>query len=250
MEHLHLTSSAFEDREVLLTIAFKKIDALALEEAAKSKRRVSEVRDLQHEKIEDLFAAKGTDGAALMGEDVSIADDLKKRADETHDQRMNNIAAAPDAYVLPDEGTVVGLQHDDTREIGIAARGLEDDRVAIHEAEHRTQETGDQSVELPPTGDAKVDNIRILSRRSLRENGAVKAEGGLKNHTPEYHGYVASSEAIADYLNGRGMDGEALVDEAGKTNVGFDELHQSIVIASIKDRLKADVPEAEQVLAA
>lgn len=227
---------------------------LALEEAADKKLKVSEVKDIQREKIAQLFNAKGSDGAALMGEDMSVTpdiqDELTEGMEKEHDERMKNIEAAPDAYVLPNDGTVVGLQHDDTRTIGIAGRALDSDRVAKHEAKHRDQEIGDQSVDLPLTGDPKIDATRQLSRRALRENGAVEAEGGLKDHTPEYHEYVESSDAIATYLNGEGMDGDAMVNEAGDTNAGFEKLHESMIIASIKNRLKEEMPAAEKVLAA
>lgn len=226
---------------------------LALKEAADKKLKVSEVKDVQRDKIAQLFNAKGSDGASAMGEDMSvpsdIQDELKEGVEKEHDERMKNIAAAPDAYVLPSDGTVVGLQHDGTREIGIAGRALDSDRVAKHEAKHREQETGDQYVDLPPTGDPKIDEISKLSRRALRENGAVKAEGGLKNHTPEYHEYVDSSKSIATYLNAQGMDGDKMVDEAGDTNAGFDKLHDSIMIASIRQKLGEQVPDAEKVLA-
>lgn len=250
MNRLNATSSATLDRENIVQQALDQTRELALKEAADKKMKVSEVTKVQHDKIADLFSAKGTDGASLMGGDMSIKDEVEEQADAEHEERMKNIAAAPDAYVLPSDGTVVGLQHDDTREIGIAGRALDSDRVAKHEAKHREQEVGDQYVDLPPTGDPKIDEISKLSRRALRENGAVKAEGGLKNHTPEYHQYVESSENIASYLNAQGMDGDTMVDEAGDTNAGFEKLHDSIMIASIRQKLGEQVPDAEKVLAA
>lgn len=251
MEHTTYASSA-ETKE-LVDIALEKTEQTALKNAADTKAKVADVKELQRKEFLKLMNVKGSDGAAAGGEDMSIPDDLKTQVDkgieEQHAERMKNIAAAKDAYVLPDEGTVVGLQHDGTREIGIAGRGFKDDRVAKHEAKHREQEAGDQSVDMPLTDDADIAEIRHLSRRALRENGAVKAEGGLKDHTPEYHEYVNSSNRIAKYLTKNGLDGEALVEEAGDTNEGFDKLHQSIVLASVKQRF-AKIPEAEQVLAA
>ena len=248
------TSASSADTKELVDVALEKTEQVALKNAADTKAKVADVKELQRKEFLKLMNVKGSDGVAASGEDMSIPDDLKAQVDkgieEKHAERMKNIAAAKDAYVLPDEGTVVGLQHDDTREIGIAGRGLKDDRVAKHEAKHREQEEGDQTVELPPTGDPKIDEVRKLSRRALREKGAIDAEGGLKDHTPEYHEYVDSSNRIAKYLKAEGMDGEALVKEAGDTNAGFDKLHESMVIASIKKRLKEEVPDAEKVLAA
>ena len=207
------------------------------------------MKDVQREKIAELFKSQNSD-VATTPVAPDIEDEIIEGAEKEHDERMKNIEAAPDAYVLPSEGTVVGLQHDDTRKIGIAGRALDSDRVAKHEAKHREQEIGDQYVDLPPTGDPKIDEISKLSRRALRENGAVKAEGGLKDHTPEYHKYVESSESIATYLNAQGMDGDKMVDEAGDTNAGFDTLHDSIMIASIRQKLGEKAPDAEKVLAA
>jgi hypothetical protein len=236
------TSPATDNRKEMIDAALEQTREQAMEEAAKQELKVSEVKNVQLEKLDNLFGAKGSDGAATMGEDLSIQEEMKAEVEKDHAERMKNIEAAPDAYVLPDEGTTVGLQHDDTREIGIAGRALDSDRVARHEAKHREQEAGDQSVELPPTGDPEIDEVRTLSRRAFREKGAIDAEGGLKDHTPEYFEYVKSSNRIAQYLKRNGMDGDAMVDEAGDTNAGFDKLHESIMIASLKKRIAEGAP--------
>lgn len=246
MDRINSTSSAALDTKEIVKRTLDQTRELALEEAAQKKLKVSEVKDVQREKIAELFKPQNSDQTVAP----DMEEEIIEAADKEHDERMKNIAAAPDAYVLPSDGTVVGLQHDDTRKIGIAGRALDSDRVAKHEAKHREQEVGDQYVDLPPTGDPKIDEISKLSRRALRENGAVKAEGGLKDHTPEYHEYVESSESIATYLNAQGMDGDKMVDEAGDTNAGFDQLHDSIMIASIRQKLGEQVPDAEKVLAA
>ncbi|MBP7114294.1 MAG: hypothetical protein KBA40_02460 [Candidatus Peribacteraceae bacterium] len=247
------TPASSAETQELVDIALEKTEQAALKNAADTKAKVADVKDLQRMEFLKLMNVKGSDGSAAGGEDMCIPVDLKAQVDkgieEQHAERMKNIAAAKDAYVLPDEGTVVGLQHDGTREIGIAGRGLKDDRVAKHEAKHREQEAGDESVDMPLTDDPEIAEIRQLSRRALRENGAVKAEGGLKDHTPEYHEYVNSSNRIAKYLKAQGMDGGALVEEAGDTNAGFDKLHQSIVLASVKQRIEK-MSEADQVLTA
>jgi len=85
--------------------------------------------------------------------------------------------------------------------------------------------------------------MRTLSRRALREHGAIAAEGGLKNHTPEYFGYVQSSNDIAVFLDKHGMDGNKLVDDAGDTNAGFDALHESIVSVAIWEQINIAMSE-------
>lgn len=235
MEHISSPSSAPDSEMVKMIL--EKTEIAALRDAAEGKKKVADVGSIQRQKIIDILGAKGSDGDALMGEDMQ--EGLKER----HEQRMKAIAPAPDAYVLPDDDMMVGVQYDDTRAIGIAGRALTDDRVAKHEAKHRTQEQGDQSVDLPPTGDPALDRMRTLSRRALRENGAIAAEGGLKNHTPEYFGYVQSSNDIAAFLDQHGMNGKSLVEDAGDTNAGFDTLHESIVSIAIRERINNAMSE-------
>lgn len=221
----------------------------AFDEAANSKMRVKEVGELHQQKIQELLTGH-VDDSQMIVQTSPAADSLIAQAEERHRERMANIAAVPDAYVLKEEGNVVGVQHDDTREIGITAAGLTTDRVALHEAKHREQEIGAQEVELPLTGDPAIDSMRMLSRRALRENGAIKAEGGLQNHTAEYHGYVASSDAIASFLNREGEAGDQLVEEAGDTNAGFDALHTAIVSVAMRHHLQTALQDSRQFLAA
>jgi len=118
MEHISSPSSAPDSEMVKMIL--EKTEIAALRDAAEGKKKVADVGFIQRQKIIDILGAKGSDGDALMGEDMQ--EGLKER----HEQRMKAIAPAPDAYVLPDDDMMVGVQHDDTRAIGIAGRALTD----------------------------------------------------------------------------------------------------------------------------
>ncbi len=239
------TSSAGTDRQQIIDAAFDRSREEALKEAAQQELKVSDVQKVQKEKLDVLLKAKGTDGQAALGEDLSLTEDIQaevtKKIDDEHDDRMDAISSTPGAYVFERKDETAAVQDDADRSVGIAHDGFEDmddlKRRADHEGEHQKQETGDQVADFPPTGDTEIDKERTLTRSMFRENGAIEAEGGLNGHTTEYEGFVTRSNRIAQYLKRSGEDGDALVKEAAKTNAGFQELHESLVIAAIKKSL-------------
>ncbi len=247
MEKMSSTSTAETgSRAELLKKLLEDSEKAALKEAGEKKMKVAAVKDVQRNKIMELVGAKGSDGDAASGENLSIPKDLKEELDDgikkSHQNRMKNIAPAPDAYVLPDKGNTVGLQHDDTREIGIAGRALNNTNVPEHEAAHRRQGTGNPTADIPKTGDSVIDaKGGKLPRLTFREWHSVRAEGGLKNHTPEYFDHVETTNRIAKYLNQNGEAGDALVEKAAMTNDGFREMTEAMEIAAIRKHLKEGV---------
>lgn len=245
MEKVSSTSTALAgSRAELIQKLLEQSEQQALKEAGEKKMKVNAVADLQRKKVMELVNSQGSDGDAAMGEDMSILTDIKNDIDKglqkSDQDRRKSVAPAPDAYVLPeDSGEMVGLQHDGTREIGIAGRALKDDRVAKHEAAHRKQEGGAPVAKIPKTGDSVIDaKGGQISRIGQREWDSVRAEGGLKNHTPEYFDHVETTNRIAKYLNENGEAGDALVQKAAMTNDGFREMTEAIQIAAIRKQLK------------
>lgn len=218
----------------------------ALEEAGKSEKRVSEVKNVQHDKLKEIIeGAKGTDGAATVGDLTMTGElqaDLKKGVEEDHKKRMEAVAETPDAYVFKRVDATAGVQHDDTRKVGLAHDVVGNldaaKKVAKHEGEHQNQEAGAQVAALPPTGNPIIDKDRHVNRLALRENLSIKAEGGLSNHTPEYFGYVKTADAYAEVLDDAGHNGRAMVEEAGRTVEGFEKMHQAMFVATIQKQLE------------
>lgn len=181
--------------------------------------------------------------------------ELEQRAKKADAERLAQIAATPDAVVVKPDGDMLAVQHDGTRQVGITARGLDDNavktgltaRASKHEHDHTLQETGDQKLELPPTGNPVIDGHRAGFRRlTFREDRSIAAEGGLKDHTPEYHGFVKYADAVKGELNAAGENGEAMVNEAGYTVEGFQKVHAALARAAITKEMKKkgmDVPQ-------
>ncbi len=260
MEKVRTTPQAETGRDELLRKTLEHTKREAIEQAAKEGRKVSDIKALQRESLQKLIHgnAKGSDGAAAGGEDLHVSEDLAVEAeqgiDKQHDQRMKAIGAAPDAHVFKRTDGTVGRQYDGSKKIELADEVLDDpesaERVAKHEAEHRLQEDGNQQAELPETGDPEIDQMRTVSRIAMRENGAVKAEGGLKDHTPEYHEYVGTSNRIAKYLNSNGQSGDQLVEEAGRTKQGFEKMTTAIQLAALQHQMNERMKQQATALAA
>lgn len=245
---LETSPATVTDRKEIIDRAFEQTEQQALDEAAKAQSKVAEIPKIQKKKIEELLygKAKGSDGAAAMGEDVSVKglqQDIEKKAEEADAERMKAIDPTADAYVLDSKDATAGLQHDDTRKVGIAARVLTDkklaNRVALHEGKHREQEEGDMVATLPPTGDPVIDRQRGKIRRlAFREKQSVDAEGGLNGHTKEYYEFVETSESVAAFLDAQGHNGKELAEKAADTNQGFREMQEAMQIAAIQKSLK------------
>ena len=251
MQNTFETSSAVTlDRETI-DLVLERSRQIALEQAGEKEEKVADVATLQRNAYKKLLAdAQGSDGEALdrtnlISEETTA--DIDEAIDKDHADRMSSIGAAPDAYVFKRTDATVGLQHDGDRRIGLADEVLDDadlaKRVSAHEAEHRRQETGNSAAALPETGNADLDRKGGIDRLTFRENGAIKAEGGLAGHTEEYHGYVQTSDAVAEYLNANGESGDALVTEAGATNEGFAKLHQAIVSAATRRKVEEQMKQ-------
>lgn len=224
----------------LLDTALEQSEEAALLRAGQEERRVGDVKNVQREELLRLLGIQGRDGAALRGE-MELPAEAEQRLEEDHQKRMTMVAAAPDAYVFKREDATAGVQDDSDRSIGIAHDVLDSPLVAMHEAEHRRQETGDQVATLPETGDAVIDAEDILQRRAMREDGAITAEGGVRHHTDEYRGFVRRADAIENYLNAAGEDGKGLRRKAALSNAGFAEMHDAMVRAAIRNRLRKTV---------
>lgn len=245
---LETSPAAVIDRKGIIDRAFEQTEQQALDEAAKGQLKVAAVKDIQKKKIEELMLsnAKGSDGAAAMVEDVSVQGlqkEVEKKAEDADAERMKAIDPTADAYVLDSKDATAGLQHDNTRKVGIAARVLKDKnlsrRVALHEGKHREQEEGDMTATLPPTGDPVIDRQRGKIRRlAFREKQSVDAEGGLNGHTQEYHEFVATTESVAKFLDSQGHNGKELAEKAADTNEGFREMQEAVQIAAIQKSLK------------
>jgi hypothetical protein len=223
----------------------------AMEKAGESEARVSAIQDIQKEEVKQLLG--GADGNTSGAEQL-IAAAEQEIADE-HAERMTTIKDTPDAYVFERTDATAGVQHDDTREVGLADDVLMNPenakKVSAHEGEHLKQDAGHQTAAIPETGDKQIDGQNGgFSRRMFRENGAVKAEGGLRNHTQEYHDWVKTAAATAKYLNEEGADGDRLVKAAGETNAGFAELTQTLATVAIRKRIREQVKVSPQAVAA
>ena len=240
MEKISGSSSATIDTAIMDQL-LKETERIALEQAAREEKKVSDIQGLQREALEEILSPAGSSGDSSFSDQI-IAQAEQKIAEE-HAVRMNAVEAAPDAYVFERTDAAVGLQHDDDRRIGIADEALEDaaltERIAKHEAEHRLQETGDSSASIPKTGDEVVDSTGgTIDRLTFREAAAVEAEGGLADHTEEYHTYVETAEHVAAYLDEAGIEGTAAVEEAGRTNEGFEKLQEELTVAAIQKELR------------
>jgi len=238
------TPSAQIDQETMKELVLTS-RSNALERAGETEAAVKDVRTLQKQEMAKLLYgdAKGTDGAAEGSGDMELPPETQQALDDEHEERMKALGDAQDAYVFTRTDQTAAVQDDSDRSIGIAHDGLEDmddlARRAAHEHEHREQEAGDAVPEIPETGVPVSDKERGSNRRLVfRENGSIKAEGGLKDHTPEYHNFVAVSDATAQYLNEAGANGDELVEAAGKSREGFMRLQQAMVMASLRKRLQ------------
>jgi hypothetical protein len=238
-------------RQELVTHLIDVSRQKALEEAGKSERKVSEVKKIQKDKLREIIeGAKGTDGAATVGNLTMTGEleaDLTAGIEKDHTKRMQSVEETPDAYIFKRVDATAGVQHDDSRKVGIAHDVMADpkaaEKVSLHEGEHQNQEAGAQVAALPPTGNPVIDKDRHVSRLALRENLSIKAEGGLSNHTPEYFGYVEKANAYAEVLDDAGQNGKAMVEEAGRTVEGFEKMHEAMYVASIQKALKTGALE-------
>jgi hypothetical protein len=255
MESTSSTSSAelIDSRE--LDEAQELAREAALKEAGEKELPVSDVRKLERDHFYAILTgqAAGSDGASADGSLEELPDELRSEVDrrvgEEDTDRKRAIAATPDAHVFKRTGNMAGYQDDDTNKVGIADDILANPelatRVSKHEAKHVEQEGGDEVLKLPETGNPEIDGNREGIRRLVfREDGAIRAEGGLSDHTPEYQGYVKTSKAVARYLDESGQNGERMVEVAGDTSEGFRELQAAMVVAAVKKRIKEQAPMA------
>lgn len=220
----------------------------ALEIAAEKGAKVKDVQDIQRAEFyrQLVGEAEGGDGAATpaniqvlklqVSEDVR--DVVEERIGEDHDERMEAVEPTPDAYVLQPEGNIAGVQHDDSRQVGIAPDALEDPSVSEHEHAHQLQEIGNETLELPvETGEKVLDEAGQVERLENREDDAMNAEsGGAKDRPAEYVRYQEVADAERRILNDAGLDGDRLVEQAAKTKKGFVQMHQELVRAAIIKR--------------
>lgn len=240
-----MTTPASADRKEIIDRAIEASREKALEKAGKAEAKVSEVKNIQRQELSGLLygKAKGTDGATAGGEDLKLEPEAEAAIEKDHEERMTAVEAAPDATVFERIDETAGVQNDGDRSIGIAHDILLDKKattnVALHEGEHAKQEVGAQVAAIPETGNATIDKGQgKLRRLGFREDLSIKAEGGLKDHTPEYHGFVATTDATREYLNEAGMDGDRLVHDAGRTVRGFEEMHHSLLQAVMQKRVE------------
>ncbi len=255
MESTSSTSSAelIDSRE--LDDAQELAREAALKEAGEKELPVSDVRELERGHFYAILTgpAAGSDGASADGSleelPVELQNEVEQRVGEDARDRTRAIAATPDAHVFKRTDEKVGYQDDSSRKVGIADDVLTDPkaatRISKHEGEHRRQDKGDDVMKLPETGDPEIDGNREGIRRLVfREDKAIKAEGGLSDHTAEYREYVSTSKAVARYLDESGQNGERIVEEAGDTAEGFRELQAAMVVAAVKKRIKEQAPMA------
>ncbi len=85
---------------------------------------------------------------------------------------------------------------------------------------------GDATVSLSPKVSARVGGIRELTRLQFRERGAMQAEGGVHKNTSQAYvqDYWDPVNRVRSALNQQGVDGDRLVQDAGRTQVGFTKL--------------------------
>jgi len=230
------TPSSTTGQQELVDTIVKATEKQALEEAGKSEERVSEVSAIQKKQVHALLA-----DPSGSGQNDELITETSQAIDEAHAERMQSIEAAPDAYVFSRTDATAGVQHDGTKEIGIAGDVLQDpesaNRVSRHEAAHREQEDGAESF-----GFTNEDGEMIEVRRlDLREDDAIRAEGGLSNHTPEYHEYVQHAGDVAGKLDEAGENGTAMVAEAARTQDGFKKVRQKLIEKSVRDKLEKEL---------
>ncbi len=273
MERITTPPATINQQE--LGIIEKEARQRALDKAAESGKRVTEIGRIEKEEFRAVLEdhkqgaeadAEGagvtqppeaTEGAAQQPAEAKPKGDvmtpqqaemeLEARAKKADAQRVAQIAPTPDAVVVKPDGDMLAQQEDATRQVGITARGLDDaavksgltKRAAKHEHDHTLQETGDQKMELPPTGNPTIDGYRAGFRRlTFREDRSIDAEGGLAGHTAEYHGYVKYADAVRGELNAAGKNGEAMVREAGYTVKGFQEVHRELARVAVEKQIK------------
>lgn len=264
------TAPAVIDREELTKLE-QEARQRALEQAEQAGARVKQIGDIEKEQVQELLAERAetvkdappTETAELQPNTVTenkpetknaptmtaeqAEQELVARAKKADAARVDAIGDTPDAKVVKPDGDMLAVQFDGNREVGITTRGLTEDavetglteRASTHEAEHTLQETGDQAAELPKTGNPAIDGYRQGFRRlTFRENGAIKAEGGLNGHTAEYAGFVKYADAVKGELNAAGENGDALVHEAGRTVEGFRKIHAALAREAIAKEMK------------
>lgn len=247
MNNTPATASAPLDKDLVKDL-LEQSRFKALERAGKTEAQVRDVQDIQRKEMQKLLYgnAKGTEGESAQGamEMPTLQPELEQAIKKDDRERMEAINETPDAYVFKREDTAVGVQHDDDRSVGLADEILRDPKqarnVSKHEGAHRKQEIGDQVATLPETGNPKIDKHRQDFRRLIfREDHAIAAEGGLKNHTSEYRGFVDTAQATEEHLNAVGMEGKKLREDAAKSTEGFRTLQEALLMASFRHRMRS-----------
>ena len=231
----HETSSAEVDPE-LVRILLDHSREVGLEKAGVAEARVDEIQDFQKEEVVRIVGSEPTSQFVVEVVGVHIA--------EQHNQTMSAIAGTPDAIVFVRDDEMAAYQEDGSGEVGIgddAFLDLEDATVrSRHEAEHVNQEDGDLAAGILVTGDATIDMKGEVSRRDSREDGAMRAQGGVsENQTSEYKAIVKREDAIEAYLTRSGEDGARLRSEAALTNEGFKKMHSALIQATVRNRMGA-----------
>lgn len=229
------TSSADVDVE-LVGILLDHSREVALKKAGEAEARVDEIHNFQHEEIVTILGDAPITQPIVDAVGVHIA--------QQHDETMSAIADTPDAIVFVRDDEMAAYQKDGSKEVGIgddAFLDLEDATVrSRHEAEHVVQEDGDCTIGILSTGDAVIDSKSELSRRDSREDGAMRAQGGVsEDQTSEYKAIVKREDAIEAYLTRAGEDGARLREEAALTNEGFKKMHSALIQATIRNRMGA-----------
>ncbi len=242
MEKKNHTASA--DKRELIDRAIEQGERQALEKAAQSERKITDVRGLQKDEVKTLLQqqteahtaptehAKTPDAGAEFKRLMEEADD---EVDAMSDEREAQTAVVKDAKVGNLGGSTVGLQKDGTKEIWLDQRVIGTKfgtKVAKHEYQHRLQEGGDARFKLPPTGNPEIDKHRDGIRRLMfREKDSMDAEGGIHANTSGKYieDYWDPVQAIQKELNKRGENGDELARNAAMTQEGFQVLHRTLV---------------------
>lgn len=223
----------------------------ALDEAAKTEKKVSEVKDLQRESIMKIINPKGSDGAASGGEDMNIPEqlsaDIKKGIEKSDQERMAAIKSTPDAVVFTRSNEMAAYQEDGTGKVGIGHDAFRDldqlEERSLHEGEHLVQEDGTPSAPLLKTDNPIIDAKAELDRGDSREDGAMKRQGGVSpNQTDDYKAIVKREDAMQKYLTANGENGVALSREAALTNEGFRRMHAAMIRATIRKNMEKALP--------
>lgn len=140
-------------------------------------------------------------------------------------------------------GNQVGEERDDTRTIyvdvsmaSVQTQEVQAKEVNDHEFRHMQQVSTADVMDVPQTGDAKVDALLQVEHKAYREEDAMFIAGDAFTSHQYTTDFKKPVQDVAAYLDSHGGDGQRLVREAGHRGKVAD-LHRAILRAHFHDTI-------------